>query len=140
MAEKGLSRLKRQPGGRKVQPYHLPCCTYFGKLKCLQQCKGFCWPLLALGYWWRCISLGSGTSFFVLELKQSSRAKGVNVLWNTGEFLSVQGGQGLGGRAGWVLGLIGIEILLYSIRRHPLWFYLSTVVKVLHGRQFPLLH
>ena len=31
------------------QRYPLPCRTHFGNLKCAQQGKGYCWPLLALG-------------------------------------------------------------------------------------------
>ena len=40
---------KRRPRASNGQRYPLPCCTHFGHLKCAQQGKGYCRPLLALG-------------------------------------------------------------------------------------------
>ena len=49
---------KRRPRVSNGQRYPLPCCTYFGNLKCAQQGKGYCWPLLALGRLFQYQNLG----------------------------------------------------------------------------------
>ena len=40
---------KRRPRASNGQQYPLPCCRHFGNLKCAQQYKGYCCPLLARG-------------------------------------------------------------------------------------------
>ena len=60
---------KRRAGASNGQRYPLPCCTYFGNLKCVQQGKGYCWSLLAPAH-----------LFSILKLKQGSRPKGDDVL------------------------------------------------------------
>ena len=60
---------EERPGASNGQRYPLPCCTQLGNLKCVQQGKGYCRPLLA-----------PGRLFFILKLTQGSVSEGDNVL------------------------------------------------------------
>ena len=97
---KNSSLEKRRPRASNGQRYPLPCRTHFGNLKCAQQGKGYCWPVLALG-----------RLFSIVKFMQGSGRQGSGrvryPIEQRGEFPSIRGGQGLS-KGRWGLGEEGV--------------------------------